>query len=439
MSAIATAALIFGFASCAGDLHDVENTPYTNAAKKVYVLGGISNSTMEASVEATKKAFDKTQSYEVQMTDGKIKFTFTYSGSDGWSAGDGATAFAIVADATSNWDAANKMRWMTGADGVSVGSSASLLVGSSANVKITGLSAGTQYTVEAELTAAGGTIKVTQGLSAVPFELVWLNDNGESTNASSATAGSGFFTYDITPAAEAKAYKFLARYGNDYYAPTADAEFTVDGTTTAEAAKGTAAASYKALKVTIPSATDAATDHVGSYKLKFVISEDKLTASVEKNYLDNYAIRYLNSSAGNKEIVWAASANDLGAGSYNGKPYSNKKVTLGTVKFEKGTSIGKWGAIEDADEKIISDGSEFQFGVCSNSYWTIKYTNARLEKEGVEYTLENGAKNNNFIKGLSGSFEKDLTITITYIVYENIFNAGKYENASEWKISYSMN
>ena len=429
MSAIAAAALLFGFASCAGDLHDVENTPYTNATGKVYFLGGISNSTMEASVEATKKAFDDTQSYEVQMTDGKIKFTFTYSGSDGWSAGDGATAFAIVADATSNWDAANKMRWMTGADGVSVGSSASLLVGSSANVKITGLSAGTQYTVEAELTAAGGTIKVTQGLSAVPFELVWLDDNGGATNATSITAlNASTFTYDITPAAEAKAYKFLARYGNDYYAPTADAEFTVDGTKTAEATKGTVAATYKALKVTIPSAADAATDHVGSYKLKFVISEDKLTASVEKNYLDNYAIRYLNGSAGNKEIVWAASANDLGAGSYNGKPYSNKKVTLGTVKFEKETILTAWG------KNIL------EFGICKgDNDWSVKYTGATLEKAGIEYSLTNGANDNNSVPNVAGPLEKDLTITISYIVYENIFNAGKYENASEWKISYSMN
>ena len=429
MSAIATAALLFGFASCAGDLHDVENTPYTNATGKVYFLGGISNSTMEASVEATKKAFADTQSYEVQMTDGKIKFTFTYSGSDSWSAGDGATAFAIVADATSNWDVANKMRWMTGADGVSVGSSASLSVGSSANVKITGLSAGTQYTVEAELTAAGGTIKVTQGLSAVPFELVWLDDNGGATNATSITAlNASTFTYDITPAAEAKTYKFVARYGNDYYAPTADAEFTVDGTTTAEAAKGTAAASYKALKVTIPSATDAATDHVGSYKLKFVTGEDRITASVEKNYLDNYAIRYLNGSAGNKEIVWAASANDLGAGSYNGKPYSNKKVTLGTVKFEKGTTLTVWGK------------NNLEFGICKgNGDWSVKYTGATLEKEGIEYSLTNGANDNNSVPNVAGPLEKDLTITISYIEYENIFNAGKYENASEWKISYSMN
>lgn len=425
--AVAALAVLFGFASCSGDLHDVENTPYTNDANKVYFLGGISASTMESSVEATKKGFDNTQCYEVPMTDGKIKFTFTYSGSDTWVAGDGATAFAIVADATSNWDAANKMRWMTGSDGVAVGSSASLLVGSSANVKITGLSAGTQYTVEAELTSAGGTIKVEKGLSAVPFELVWLNDNGESTDATSITSENNTtFSYEVTPAAKAKTYKFVARYGNDYYAPNADAEFKIDGTTV-DATKGVVNTTYKALKITIPSAKDVATDHVGSYKLKFVITKDKLTASVEKNYLDNYAIRYVNSSAGNKEIAWEASGKDFGSGSYNGKPYSNKKVTLGTVKFEKGTSVNAW------DGKV-----GLQFGVCSDSSWTVKYVGAKLKEEGVEYTLENTG-DNNFIKGLTGPLEKDLTITITYIVYENIFNAGKYENASEWKVSYSMN
>lgn len=425
ISAITAAALLFGFAGCSGDLHDVENTPYTNATGKVYFLGGISDSTMNPDVEATKKAFADTKSYEVPIEDGKIKFSFTYSGSDSWSAGAGATAFALVADATSNWDAANKMRWMTGADGIAVGSEGKLSLGSSSNVKITGLSAGTQYTVEAELTAAGGTMKVTEGLKGVPFELLWLGDKGEPTSATSITAGEGgSFTYDITPVSEAKTYKFAARYGNDYYAPSADAEFK-DGTT-AEAAKGTESKTYKALKVTIPSAKDATEDHVGSYKLKFVISGDKLTASVEKVSIGMpYTLTSVFGTFGGVSIDWDKGT-DLGSGYNNGKPYANKKVYTGTATLPK-DSKDDWG----------NSAAGRTFGVLTKADdWSTKYTGAILENADTEYELISGATNNNLLalKTLSS----DIKFTLKYIVYENTYSNGKYaDEIGKFTISYS--
>ena len=436
---VAALAVLFGFASCAGDLHDVENTPYTNAAKKVYVLGGISKSTMESSVENTRKAFADTQSFEVPMEDGKIKFTFTYSGSDSWSAGDGATAFALVADATSNWGAANKMRWMTGADGIAVGSEGKLSLGFSSDVKITGLSAGTQYTVEAELTSAGGTMKVTQGLAGVPFELLWLNDSGESTSAVSITVVNDYtFTYDITPVAKEKTYKFVARYGNDYYAPAADTE-VVDGTT-AEATKGTVATTYKALKVTIPSVKDAAENHIGSYKVKLVypnaddklLNTDKLTASVEKvaigmpyTLTSVYGTFARNKVSIDTPIVWDKGT-DFGSGYNNGKPYANKKVYTGTAIISKDAEDG-WG----------NGAAGRTFGVLTKAGdWSTKYTGAILEKADTEYELVSGAKNNNLLalKTLSS----DIKFTLKYIVYEDTYNNGKYaDEPGKFTISYS--
>ena len=434
ISAITAAALLFGFAGCSGDLHDVENTPYTNATGKVYFLGGISASTMNPDVEATRKAFADTQSYEVPIEDGKIKFSFTYSGSDSWSAGAGATAFAIVADATSNWDAANKMRWMTGADGIAVGSEGKLSLGSSSNVKITGLSAGTQYTVEAELTAAGGTMKVTQGLSGVPFELVWLNDKGEATSATSITAVNEYtFTYDITPVSEAKTYRFVARYGNDYYAPSADAEFKIDGIT-AEATKGTVATTYKALKVTIPSAKDAAEDHIGSYKVKLVypnkdgklLNTDKLTASVEKVAIGMpYALTSVFGTFDGISIDWDKGT-DLGSGYNNGKPYANKKVYIGTATLPKDSKDG-WG----------NAAAGRTFGVLTkDDDWSTKYTGAILENADTEYELISGATNNNLLA--LKTLTSDIKFTLKYIVYENTYSNGKYaDEVGKFTISYS--
>lgn len=143
-SAIAATALLFGFASCSNDLHDVENTPYTNTAGAVYIVGGISSSTMETAVKSTEADFADTKSYKVELdSEGKAKFTFTYSGNDGWAAGSGATAFAIVADVSNGWTGANAARWGTGTAGVAVGSEATLVGPTQNNAKITGLSAGT--------------------------------------------------------------------------------------------------------------------------------------------------------------------------------------------------------------------------------------------------------------------------------------------------------
>lgn len=431
ISAIAATSLLFGFASCSGDLHDVEDTPYVNNANAVYILGGISSSTMEDKVKATETAFADTKAYKVALdNDGNFKFTFTYSGTDSWSAGVGNTAFAIAADISNAWDGVNAARWETGSDGVSVGSETSLAKSNPTaanNAKITGLSAGTMYTVEGKLSAIGGTIKVTKGLSAVPFELIWIGADGNLTNAASATAeNETTFTYEVTPEANEKELKFIARYGNAYYFPSSDETFTVDGTN-ADAASNNSSAGFKALKVTIPSKAAADKAHVSSYKLVFTLGSDKLTASVEKIVVSPYDITYINSSFGSKAISWSEPVN-YGAGSNNGKPYINRKVYTGIATFEAGLPNG-WG------------GSDFQFGVCTgNGDWSTKWTGAVLEASGNLYTLKNGASDNNKIEddSIASPLTKNVEIKVTVSVYEGTFNNGKYSDSSEWAVSYNL-
>lgn len=427
ISAIAAVSLLFGFAGCSNDLHDVEDSPYVNNTNAIYILGGISKSTMKDKGGAiiTGTTFADTTAYKVALENGTFEFNFTYSGSDSWSAGDGNTAFAIVADATSNWDAANKMRWGTDSNGVAVGSEASLKGPTQDNAKITGLSAGTEYNVKGSITASGGTIKVTQGLSAVPFELLWLNNNGGATSATSITAGADSYTYDIIPASEAKTYKFVARYGNDYYYPSADAEFKIDGTT-AYAAKGTEQKTYKALKVTIPSKADATEKHVGSYKLKFVINEGKLTASVEKVSIGMpYTLTSVFGTFGGVSIDWDKGT-DLGSGYNNGKPYANKKVYTGTATLPK-----------DSKDDWNNAAAGRTFGVLTkDGDWSTKYTGAILENADTEYELISGATNNNLLA--LKTLTSDIKFTLKYIVYENTYSNGKYaDEIGKFTISYS--
>lgn len=445
-SAIAATALLFGFAGCSNDLHDVENTPYTNSAGAVYILGGISSSTMERSVKSTEATFDDTKSYKVTLDkDGKAKFTFTYSGNDGWSAGAGNTAFAIVADVSNGWNGANAARWGTGADGVAVGSEGSLVGPTMNNAKITGLSAGTQYTVELAITAAGGTMKVTQGLSGVPFELIAIDDKGNLTTATSITAKDAkTFTYEVTPTDKEQTLKYIARYGNSYFVPSASGSFTVDGSTKQDAAIGTAQPSSVAnpLKVTIPTSEVAGKDHVSSYKLTFSLDNEiatatKLTASVEKVYVMPYEnAGYINggfsSKVGNvivgEAINWDKTYTTFGSGKLDGKPYAGGKVYKGTYTI----------AQSNKNDNFSTGVAGIGFGVIKGaSDWSVKYTGATLKDAGVEYELTSGATNNNIIGIQAGTQTSDIVLTFKYYIYENVYSNGSYSTVTKLMASYT--
>lgn len=433
-SAIAATALLFGFASCSNDLHDVENTPYTNSANAVYVIGGISEATVTGVSSMTK--YNTDTGFKTDLSsEGKVSFTFTYSGEDSWSAGSGNQAFAVVADATGSWGDANAQRWMTSADGVAVGSEGTLSIGSANNVKITGLSAGTQYTVEMALTAAGGTIKVTEGLSAVPFELIAIDSNGNLTTASSITAkDSKNFTYEVTPAEKEQTLKYIARYGNTYFVPSASGSFTVDGTTQDAAATTTQPDSVASpLTVTIPTATVAEDDNVSSYTLTFTLdaeiaSATKLTASVEKEYIMPFEeLKYVQGTFNNgaaDTISWTSKPTTSGSGKIDGKPYTSLKVYTGTYTISQSAS-DNW-----------KDGvSGRTFGITGASDWSIKYTGADLYDAGTEYELTKGASANNCLK--LQSLTSDIVLTIKYYVYEDTYSNGSFSDVTKATISYT--
>lgn len=455
--AIAAAALLFGFASCSNDLHDVENTPYTNTAGAVYILGGISSSTMESAVKSTEADFDSTKSYKVALdSEGKAKFTFTYSGNDSWSAGAGNTAFAIVADVSNGWTSANgKTRWFTSKEGIAVGNEGELKNDTATeNAKITGLSAGTQYTVELALTAAGGTMKVTEGLAGVPFELIAIDDKGKLTNALSITAVNATrFSYDIAPEATAKTYKYIARYGNTYFVPSASGSFTVDGATQAAAITTSQPSSVaNPLTITIPNKTDSGT--VNSYRIFIDLTDSRTgdqkdpnkadykdwnlsdfgqgpaTASVRKIYnAPDGTVKAVNSAFGNYVIEWAEPKSES-CDTYNGKPCESKLVYTGTVTVAAGTKNDGWG-----------------FGITADiGEWSTKYINAGLDKDAKttgmteqdkfynttcgawKYSKDGKVEDNNKISDMSLLSSKKLILTIKADVYKNVYENGSFSN-----------
>lgn len=415
--------LAFGFFGCS-DLHDVSNNPYT-ATKKVYVLGGISASKINTDIYK-ESAFADTKAYEIEVEDGKISFEFTYSGSDSWSAGDGKTAFAIVADVSADWGVANACRWQSNG-GIAVGTTGNLSKGSSSNVVISGLSAGTVYKFTADLTDAGGEMSVEAGLAAVPFELIWVdNTTGNLTNAVSITAESDTkFSYVVAPKSEAKTYKFIVRYGNDYYFPATEVSFDTNGKT-AEAEKKASSNGFAPLSVEIPSASNSEKAHFSSYKISIELSDDRLktTCSIVGQDVMPYSLKLICSSLGNYNISWSEPKN-LGSG-VNEVPYRNEKIYTASVTIPH-TASDNWN----------SNRGPIQFGVTTDDKWTTKYTGATLIDTTSEQILTAGASKNNAIAIVSGKQESDIVISLKYTVYEGTFKNNSYNDEVKITASYT--
>ena len=225
LSVFAAAAMLFGFASCSGDLHDVNQDPFA-ATKSVFLVGGIGDSVSDSSqyikhFDGSEKVLDQV-GYEIPLNNGKISFEFTYTGKDSWSAGDGKHAFTIMSNVDDGWNEAIA-RWGNG--NIEVGKEGAIEI-SSSNIILSGLEAGTKYTLKGDLTAAGGTISLEKGLSGVSMDIINVKD-GLMKDAVSATAKSSgddyVYTYFIN-AEKAGSMSFVVRLGTNVWVPTSEAK-----------------------------------------------------------------------------------------------------------------------------------------------------------------------------------------------------------------------
>ena len=225
LSVFAAATMLFGFASCSGDLHDVNQDPFA-ATKSVFLVGGIGDSVSDSSqyikhFDGSEKVLDQV-GYEIPLNNGKISFEFTYTGKDSWSAGDGKHAFTIMSNVDAGWNEAIA-RWGNGK--IEVGKEGAIEI-SSSNIILSGLEAGTKYTLKGDLTAAGGTISLEKGLSGVSMDIINVKD-GLMKDAVSATAKSSgddyVYTYFIN-AEKAGSMSFVVRLGTNVWVPTSEAK-----------------------------------------------------------------------------------------------------------------------------------------------------------------------------------------------------------------------
>ena len=221
ISAITAAALLFGFASCSGDLHDVDNSPYKET-DSVYLIGGLYSASVDSSQYISKSDFLKEGGYEVRVTNGELSFEFTYTGEDKWSAGAGNQAFTIASNVDNGWTGI-ATRW--GNAKVAVGETGSISL-SDSNIVLTGLEAGTKYTLKISLLSAAGSVSVEKGLSGVSMDIINVKDSLMKDAVSATAKGSGekyIYTYTVA-AATAGEMNFVLRLGKDVWIPSAKAD-----------------------------------------------------------------------------------------------------------------------------------------------------------------------------------------------------------------------
>lgn len=160
LSVFAAAALLFGFASCNGDLHDDTNAPYTDAAQgketEAYICGGINGEKFE---KMTKN------------NDGSFSYQFKYNGTNAWGAKEGESRFTIVSAADYDCYKADGYRWQL-PGGVKPGESADLAAYEYDNhIVVKGLTKDAAYKITVNLETKGGKIKVDSAVLPTPFYL----------------------------------------------------------------------------------------------------------------------------------------------------------------------------------------------------------------------------------------------------------------------------
>ena len=223
LSVFAAAAILFGFASCNGDLHDVDNSPFGGTSSSVFIIGGIGKASVDKSQYISEGTLDASSTgFEVPVNNGNFSLEFTYTGEDSWGASAGSQAFTIVERVTS-WNDTGT-RW--GAGSVAVGGEGTITTEDTSNINLTGLEAGTKYTLKGSLTAAKGTLILEKGLSGVGMDIINVKDGlmKDAFSATPSATGEKYkYTYKVN-AAEAGELNFVVRVGVNVWVPSEKAD-----------------------------------------------------------------------------------------------------------------------------------------------------------------------------------------------------------------------
>lgn len=372
LSVFAAAALLFGFASCSGDLHDKEITP-------LYIEG-----TCWTSREALEIVDDTTQ-----------KKTFTYEGQEGWNAAANEVHFKIIAT-PAGW---------TDDFGGSDTETITLAVNDefkethsrkneglpdTQHIILTGLDVGTEYTIFIKFTASENKVEVKyEGPAPVPVVNM------------SILSGSEIINMDMIE--KNKSYT-VTLDGNETGSPI---EFKVyDGKDTYGVLTATDVTSDKKTKL-VKNGKNVTASTVANIKQKIdvTLSDDGDIEVISKSLLFQhmiYDIKYIEGAFGKKDLDWKVNSE----GNY-----------VAEVTFE-GTVDNAWWSGKGLNLKGKStEDFEFGFGL-NNGSWTGSFRNGEklytntidpiklTQHKDSEGNLDDKGPNATIV-GVAGTFSSD--------------------------------
>lgn len=398
ISVIASAALLFGLASCSGDLHDALETDVST----LQIRGDLPGASWDG--VDLKKESDGSYSFSFLATTKTGHFAFTEKGNDWNVAYRGTSDGKLYEGFETSFDEAVLYNF------------------DSPDCMPVVLTPGASYKISVTGSPASVTCKIEQTAKAIPMAIV-INGNESDVTPT----GDAKYKYEFEPSNEERTVKFIFKSGISVFAPDAETELTVGNSSSASVSSAAAATWSIKLEKDTP------------YQLAISYADGKVSVTFLTNYscmLANWLVEGWGRSSFEKpEYKWTESLSG---------------ITLSAKTYDEATKIATYEA-----RWVVSNASTIGADIALHagpSDWTGRYElgdNKEL-KVGTKYKLEKGkdpgndrayvllGEGNNVIVATYESNDTTGDVYVTYNVEKEVIPP-IIPDLSTWSLKGNMN
>ena len=398
ISVIASAALLFGLASCSGDLHDALETDVST----LQIRGDLPGASWDG--VDLKKESDGSYSFSFLATTKTGHFAFTEKGNNWNVAYRGTSDGKLYEGFETSFDEAVLYNF------------------DSPDCMPVALTPGASYKISVTGSPASVTCKIEQTAKAIPMAIVI---NGKESDVT--PTGDAKYKYEFEPSNEERTVKFSFKSGISVFAPDAETELTVGNSSSASVSSAAAATWSIKLEKDTP------------YQLAISYADGKVSVTFLTNYscmLANWLVEGWGRSSFEKpEYKWTESLSG---------------ITLSAKTYDEATKIATYEA-----RWVVSNASTIGADIALHagpSDWSGRYElgdNKEL-KVGTKYKLEKGkdpgndrayvllGEGNNVIVATYESNDTTGDVYVTYNVEKEVIPP-TIPDLSTWNLKGNMN
>lgn len=398
ISVIASAALLFGLASCSGDLHDALETDVST----LQIRGDLPGASWDG--VDLKKESDGSYSFSFLATTKTGHFAFTEKG-NGWNvAYRGTSDGKLYEGFETSFDEAVLYNF------------------DSPDCMLVALTPGASYKISVTGSPASVTCKIEQTAKAIPMAIVI---NGKESDVT--PTGDAKYKYEFEPSNEERTVKFSFKSGISVFAPDAETELTVGNSSSASISSAAAATWSIKLEKDTP------------YQLAISYADGKVSVTFLTNYscmLANWLVEGWGRSSFEKpEYKWTESLSG---------------ITLSAKTYDEATKIATYEA-----RWVVSNASTIGADIALHagpSDWSGRYelgdnkelkvdTKYKLEKDkdpGNDRAYVLLGEGNNVIVATYESNDTTGDVYVTYNVEKEVIPP-TIPDLSTWNLKGNMN